>query len=184
MVKRFLIVAVVSGALSACASVGGSAGSQPGGALSLDPIVQTDVDARGGAAYADLASRTFVKQIPVTDDACEGTAQAAAENDITPESFNFIVTVAADGSVSEIKSSSSADVARCYRKSFIARFPKPPFAPFHLQFWLLILPDQSADCCAAPVAAHARAMTLAGPRVKKSRRIDGAGQQLLIALTR
>lgn len=141
MVKQILIATVVAGALSACASVGEIAGSHPGGSISLDPAVQTDVDAPGGAPYADLASRTFVKQIPVTDDACEGAAKAAAETDLVPKSFNFIVTVAADGSVSEIDSSSSADVARCYRENFITRFPQPPFAPFHLQFWLLILPD-------------------------------------------
>jgi len=86
--------------------------------------------------YTNLASGVFRQKIPVTDKTCEGLSAAMIENERDLQPFNFIVTVAADGSVSHIDSSADTELAHCYRENFISRFPVPPFAPFHLQFWL------------------------------------------------
>lgn len=128
-------MAAVSVTLCACATTGEKITTS--GEVPIDPVVMRDIESPGGGNYTNLASKYFWNQISVTDKACEASTLAIMRKDrMAPRPFNFIVTVAADGAVSGIGSSSDTELTRCYQENFISRFPAPPFAPFHLQFWL------------------------------------------------
>lgn len=115
---------LLSGLLaSGCAAMGGASDHYP----EARKLNLNDIAEQAGKAYERSVCDCVRRDFANTLNTC---ISALPEPDLAD--FEMIVTIVQDGSVGAICLSKETEISECLREALLeARFPQPPFAPFH-----------------------------------------------------